>query len=47
MAIELGHFAFILAVAIATVSALAGLVGWRRSERVTLVLRQGAVPRGW
>src|SRR5204863_7823621 len=31
------------ATAIAAVSALAGFWGWRRSERVTLVLRQGAV----
>ena len=43
MAIELGHFALILAFAIAAVSAVAGLWGWRRSERVTLILRQGAV----
>src|SRR5689334_9923633 len=43
MGIELGHFALILATAIAAVSALAGFWGWRRSERVTLVLRQGAV----
>ncbi len=43
MSIELGHFALILAVAIATVSAIAGLVAWKRSERITLVLRQGAV----
>ena len=43
MSIELGHFAFILAFAVAAVSAIAGLWGWRRSERVTLLLRQGAV----
>ncbi len=43
MAIELGHFAFILAFAIATASALFGLWGWTRSDRVALVLRQGAV----
>ena len=43
MGIELGHFALILACAIATVSAVAGLWGWRRSERITLILRQGAV----
>ena len=43
MAIELGHFALILAFAIAAVSAVAGLALWNRSERITLVLRQGAV----
>ena len=43
MAIELGHFALILAFAIAVVSAVAGLALWNRSERITLVLRQGAV----
>ncbi|MDO8358662.1 MAG: cytochrome c biogenesis protein CcsA, partial [Devosia sp.] len=43
MAIELGHFALILAFAIAAVSALAGLWGWSRSERVALLLRQGAI----
>ncbi|MBN9305668.1 MAG: c-type cytochrome biogenesis protein CcmF [Devosia sp. 67-54] len=43
MNIELGHFALILATAIAAVSALAGFWGWRRSERITLILRQGAV----
>ena len=43
MAIELGHFALILAFAIACVSAVAGLWGWRRSEGVTLLLRQGAI----
>ena len=43
MAIELGHFALILGFAIAAASALAGLWGWNRSERVALFLRQGAV----
>ncbi len=43
MAIELGHFALILAFAIAAASALLGLWGWQRSERVGLMLRQGAV----
>ena len=43
MGIELGHFALILAFAISAVSALAGLWGWRRNERVALLLRQGAV----
>jgi cytochrome c-type biogenesis protein CcmF len=43
MAIELGHFALILAFAIATASAFFGLWGWRRSDRVGLVLRQGAL----
>ncbi len=43
MAIELGHFALILAFAIAAASAITGLWGWNRSERIGLVLRQGAV----
>ena len=43
MAIELGHFALILACAIAAASALFGLWGWRRSDRVALVLRQAAL----
>ena len=43
MAIELGHFTLILACAIAAVSALAGLWGWNRSERVALLLRQSAI----
>ncbi|MEP7240824.1 MAG: heme lyase CcmF/NrfE family subunit, partial [Devosia sp.] len=43
MAIELGHFALILAFAVATVSAVAGLAFWRRSERLTMMLRQAAV----
>jgi cytochrome c-type biogenesis protein CcmF len=43
MNIELGHFALILAFAIATVSAIAGLWSWRQSGRITLLLRQGAV----
>src|SRR3569623_272263 len=42
MGIELGHFALSLATAIAAVSARAGFWGWQRSERVALVLRQGA-----
>src|SRR5690348_13943980 len=37
MAIELGHFALILA------SAIAGLWAWNKSDRIGLVLRQGAV----
>jgi cytochrome c-type biogenesis protein CcmF len=43
MAIELGHFALVLAFAIAAVSALAGFWGWNRSARLALMLRQGAV----
>jgi cytochrome c-type biogenesis protein CcmF len=43
MGVELGHFALILATAIAAVSAVAGFWSWRTSERVTLLLRQGAV----
>ena len=43
MAIELGHFALILAFAIAAASALLGLWGWQRSARVSLMLRQGAI----
>jgi cytochrome c-type biogenesis protein CcmF len=43
MAIELGHFALILAFAIATASAISGLWAWNRSDRIGLVLRQGAV----
>jgi cytochrome c-type biogenesis protein CcmF len=43
MGIELGHFALILAVAIAMVSTVAGFVAWRDNARVTLLLRQGAV----
>lgn len=43
MAIELGHFALILATAIAAMSAIVGLIAWRTSERVTLIIRQGAV----
>ena len=43
MAIELGHFALILAFAIAAASAITGLWAWNRSERIGLVLRQGAV----
>jgi cytochrome c-type biogenesis protein CcmF len=43
MAIELGHFALILAFAIAAASAVFGLWGWQRSDRVGLMLRQGAV----
>jgi cytochrome c-type biogenesis protein CcmF len=43
MAIELGHFALILAFAIAAASAITGLWAWNRSDRIGLVLRQGAV----
>ncbi|GLQ55063.1 heme lyase CcmF/NrfE family subunit [Devosia nitrariae] len=43
MTIELGHFALILAFAIASVSTLGGYLFWRRGERVALFLQQGAV----
>ena len=43
MAIELGHFAFILACAIAAASAVAGLVGWKNWPRVAMLMRQAAV----
>jgi len=42
MSIELGHFAFILAFAIASVSAVMGLVFWKR-EAFAGYLQQGAV----
>jgi cytochrome c-type biogenesis protein CcmF len=43
MSIELGHFALILASAIAAVSAIVGLGFWRGGERVARYLQQGAV----
>jgi cytochrome c-type biogenesis protein CcmF len=43
VSIELGHFALILAFAIATVSAVGGLLLWRSGERLALVLGQGAI----
>jgi cytochrome c-type biogenesis protein CcmF len=43
VSIELGHFALILAFAIATVSALGGLMLWRRGERLASVLAQSAL----
>ncbi|MEO6014356.1 MAG: heme lyase CcmF/NrfE family subunit [Devosia sp.] len=43
MTIELGHFALILAFAVATAAAVMGLWGWSRDERVSLFMRQGAV----
>ena len=43
MSIELGHFALILAFAIAAVSAGGGFVFWRSGPRIALVLSQGAV----
>lgn len=43
MSIELGHFALILAAAIAAVSAVLGLGFWRGGERVARYLQQGAV----
>ncbi|HEY0033010.1 MAG TPA: heme lyase CcmF/NrfE family subunit, partial [Devosia sp.] len=43
MSIELGHFALILAFAIATVSSVGGFAFWRSGQRIALVLSQGAV----
>jgi cytochrome c-type biogenesis protein CcmF len=43
MSIELGHFALILAFAIATVSAIGGFAFWWSGQRIALVLSQGAV----
>ncbi|KKB09053.1 heme lyase CcmF/NrfE family subunit [Devosia chinhatensis] len=43
MSIELGHFALILAFAIALVSALGGLLLWRRGERLAMMLGQAAI----
>jgi len=43
VSIELGHFALILAFAIAAVSALGGYGFWRAGQRVALVLSQGAI----
>ena len=43
MAIELGHFAFILACAVAAAAAIAGLVGWKSWPRVAMLMRQAAV----
>jgi cytochrome c-type biogenesis protein CcmF len=43
MSIELGHFALILATAIAAVSTVVGYGFWRQGERVAAYLQQGAV----
>ncbi len=43
MTIELGHFALILAFAVAAVSAVVGYVSWRSAGRAVLYLRQAAV----
>ncbi len=43
MSIELGHFALVLAFAIALLSALGGLTLWRRGERLAAVLSQAAI----
>ena len=43
MSIELGHFALILAFAIAAISALFGYLTWRGDERWTTFLRQSAI----
>ena len=43
MSIELGHFALILACALALGSALGGLLLWRRGQRLSQVLAQSAI----
>jgi len=43
MSIELGHFALILAFAIATLSALVGFAFWRSEGRIALYVRQAAI----
>uniref|UniRef100_UPI002FC62D01 heme lyase CcmF/NrfE family subunit n=1 Tax=Devosia sp. TaxID=1871048 RepID=UPI002FC62D01 len=43
MSIELGHFALILAFAIAAVSTVGGYTFWRSGQRIALVLSQGAI----
>lgn len=43
MSIELGHFALILAFAIAVISAVVGFVSWRGDGRGALYVRQAAV----
>ncbi|MBD8065316.1 heme lyase CcmF/NrfE family subunit [Devosia sp. PTR5] len=43
MTIELGHFSLILAFAMATVSAMGGLLLWRRGERLAQVLAQASI----
>ena len=43
MSIELGHFALILAFAIAAISTVGGFAFWRSGQRIALVLSQGAV----
>lgn len=43
MSIELGHFALILAFAIAALSTVGGYAFWRSGQRIALVLSQGAV----
>ncbi len=43
MSIELGHFTLILAFAISLVSAVGGLLLWRRGERLSMVLGQAAI----
>src|SRR5438128_958357 len=43
MTIELGHFALILAFAVATVSAIIGFAFWRAEGRAALYVRQAAI----
>src|SRR5690606_28666896 len=43
VSIELGHFALILAFAIATISMVGGYAFWRSGQRIALVLSQAAV----
>ena len=43
MTIELGHFALILAFAVATMSAIVGFAFWRTEGRITVYVRQAAI----
>ncbi|MCS6758651.1 MAG: heme lyase CcmF/NrfE family subunit [Candidatus Devosia euplotis] len=43
MSIELGHFALILAFAIATMATLGGYLSWRSGVRIAMVLSQAAI----
>ena len=43
MIIELGHFALIMAFAVATISAIVGFVFWRAEGRIALYVRQAVV----
>ncbi len=43
MSVELGHFSLILAFAIAVMSAVGGLLLWRRGEQLSMTLSQAAI----